>query len=306
MHVFDLFQSFRLQSPQSSGGLQVFGLNVETPRNLHYSTLDEALTNHELEVTEVSEGGSVPTLKVTNKSDRRVFLMAGEHLVGAKQNRVLNTSIMIEKHSAVPIPVSCVEQGRWSYRSPGFVSGGTTSHSVLRQKMTKSVTESYLACSAPMSDQGEVWGEVSRKLDSMGSISGSAAMEQVYEDHSSKLEGYTNQLHVPEGCNGAVFVLNGQVVGMDLFDQSETLRKLWPKLIKGYAIDALEHSSTNPTYLSTEDVEKWVKQTTQTEPKAFPSPGIGEDIRLKGKDRSGASLMVESEPVHTQLFAERI
>jgi hypothetical protein len=304
--VVELLRRVQVVAPQTVGGLQVFGLKLSEVKPLSYSTLDEALSQNELEVTEVSEGGSVPTLKVTNKSDHRVFLMAGEHLIGAKQNRVLNTSIMIEKKSEVPIPVSCVEQGRWSYRSRNFGSHGTTSHGKLRKMMTTSVTESYLACAAPISDQGEVWNEVNRKLTSMGSVSGSHAMEQVYEDHGKKLEDFTKELLVPEGCDGAVFVVHGQVAGIDLFDQSGTLKKLWPKLLRGYAIDVLEENAPDARSLTTAEVETWLQQATQAEPKSFPSPGVGEDIRLKSPTVTGATLVVDSQPVHLQLFAESV
>src|SRR5262245_53696470 len=105
--MFSLTEQFRnslVGPPRHSHGLQVFGLRVESPAAAPYATLDEAMGRHEIEVTEVSEGGSVPTLRVHNKSDSRVFLMAGEHLVGAKQNRVLNTSLMVGAKSEVPIP----------------------------------------------------------------------------------------------------------------------------------------------------------------------------------------------------------
>ena len=78
-----------------------------------------------LEVSEVSDGGSVPSLKVTNKGEKAVFLMAGEHLQGGKQNRVVNASILIGAKSEVPIPVSCVERGRWAYRAAHFAGSGS-------------------------------------------------------------------------------------------------------------------------------------------------------------------------------------
>jgi hypothetical protein len=299
-----LFQHARIGAPRQSSGLQVFGLRVESPGTLRYETLDEALNRHDLEVTEISEGGSVPTLKLINKSDSRIFLMAGEQLVGAKQNRVLNTSLMVERKSEVPIPVSCVEQGRWAYRGKKFSSSGSSSHSALRHKMTKSVSASYAACAAPHSDQGEVWSEVSRKLHSMGSTSDSVALEQTYDDTRPKLESILTDLPAPAGCNGAVFVLNGKIAGLDLFDQPETLAKLWSKLLRGYAIDALEAPGAPEQTLDVAAVENWLKQAEGVEPKAFPSPGIGEDVRLEGADVVGATLVVEKQPVHMQLFAE--
>ncbi len=299
-----LFHRVAIQSPRSSNGLQVFGLRVEAPTALRYETLDEALNRHDLEVTEISEGGSVPTLKLINKSESRIFLMAGEQLIGAKQNRVLNTSMMVEGKTETPIPVSCVEQGRWGYRSRSFGSHGTASHSLLRHKMTRSVSRSYEACAAPHSDQGEVWEEVHRKLGAMGSVSMSGELEQTYEDARPRLESVLSDLPAPDGCHGAVFVLNGKVVGMDVFDQPETLAKLWPKLVRGYAIDALERADAGAAPLTATDVESWLKKLDRVEPKPFPSPGLGEDIRFNGPDVVGAGLVVEATPVHVQMFAE--
>jgi hypothetical protein len=304
LSVPQLFHGVRIKPPRQSHGLQVFGLRVESASAPPYETLDEALLRHDLEVTELTEGGSVPTLKLLNKSDSRVFLMAGEQLIGAKQNRVLNTSLMVEAKTEVPIPVSCVEQGRWAYRSRHFSSHGSSSHSTLRRKMTRSVSESYVARAVPQSDQGEVWQEVSRKMEAMGSVSSSMALEQTYEDTRPRLESIIAELPAPEDCNGAVFVLQGKVVGLDVFDKPETLTKLWPKLVQGYAIDALEKAEDAACAVDAEAVEMWLKQAERVEPKSFPSPGLGEDVRLEGATVVGAGLVVENRPVHVQLFAE--
>lgn len=72
-------------------------------------------------VTEVSEAGSVPFLQVANGADRPLLLVDGEELIGAKQNRILNTTVLVAAHAEVTIPVSCVERGRWGYRGREFV-----------------------------------------------------------------------------------------------------------------------------------------------------------------------------------------
>jgi len=76
-----------------------------------YLTLDEALTNKSAVITEVSEGGSVPQLLLRNKGDLAVFLLDGEELTGARQNRILNISILAPAMKDTVIPVSCVEAG---------------------------------------------------------------------------------------------------------------------------------------------------------------------------------------------------
>ena len=74
-------------------------------------------------MVEVSEQGDVPNLLFENLGDRKVLLVDGDELVGAKQNRIINTTILLGGKSSTVIPVSCVEQGRWSYDSPRFDSG---------------------------------------------------------------------------------------------------------------------------------------------------------------------------------------
>lgn len=297
----DILGTIQVDQPRTAGGLQVFGLRWNRHNGIAYSTLDEALAAGTLEVSEISDGGSVPVLKLINKSDRKAFLLAGEQLIGAKQNRVLNTSLLVGEHSELPIPVSCVEAGRWAYRSPKFGSSGTSSHSILRSKMSKHVSDGYRLCQAPVSKQDEVWSEVSRKLGAMGSASDSSALEQAYEDKGLRLGDILGQLPAPEGCHGAVFVFGGQVRGLDLFDQPATLGKLWPKLIRSYAIDALEAESAGP--LDQAAVNHWLQTAAQARAEPFKSPGLGQDIRIEAKDLVGAGLMVDDQPVHVELFA---
>ena len=134
----------------------MFALHWSPDGKLDYSTLDEAQAAGLLEVGEVTEGGSVPQLFVHNKGDRPVFLMAGEQLAGGKQNRVLNASILVAAKANLPIPVSCVEHGRWGYRSRHFEGSGSSSHSALRKMMHGHVTRSYRSGGEAKSDQGEV------------------------------------------------------------------------------------------------------------------------------------------------------
>src|SRR5262249_9622956 len=116
----ELWQTVQVMEPQHDSGLWVFGIRWQSESTLRYTTMDEAMAAQTLEVTEVNEIGSVPTLKVANRADMMAFLMAGEQLIGAKQNRVLNVSIMVPAQTTLAVPVSCVEAGRWSHGSTQF------------------------------------------------------------------------------------------------------------------------------------------------------------------------------------------
>src|SRR5512140_3067708 len=106
--------------PTIHANMAVYPLRVPNGHKRGYSTLDEAIKTGTLKVVEVSEGGSVPNLRVHNTGSLPVLLIVGEELIGAKQNRVLNTSLLVPANQEITIPVSCVEQGRWSYTSRAF------------------------------------------------------------------------------------------------------------------------------------------------------------------------------------------
>jgi len=298
--LIERLQTVQVDEPHEAGGLQVFGLRWELGPVPAYTTLDEALAEGLLEVSEVSDGGSVPTLKVTNKGDLLAFLMAGEQLSGGKQNRVLNASILVAGRSELPIPVTCVERGRWAYRSGHFGSSGSSSHSSLRRMMHMHATEGYHRVGSPTSRQGEVWSEVDRKLTEMGSSSDTQVLHQAYADSEMVLGDVVSRLTAPEGASGAVFAYGGRIVGFDLFDCPATLVKLWSKLIRAYAIDASVGSNT----VTVADVRAWLQTAPEAREEVFKSPGVGHDVRLEGQELIGAGLVLEDHPVHVEVFAQ--
>jgi hypothetical protein len=109
----------KLGVPAQFGGLLLVPLFSTLEPRLECIGLDEA-TALGLSVTEVDDAGSVSTLLVTNPLDLNVLLFEGQELVGAKQNRILDRTIVVAANSKVGMPVSCVERGRWSYRSDCF------------------------------------------------------------------------------------------------------------------------------------------------------------------------------------------
>lgn len=123
--IADYLSKLEFGELQSFNNMGVIPLLTSINGSPKYLTLKEALEKKLLKVKEVDEGGSVPELRVINKAKVSVLLLDGEELVGAKQNRVVNTTILLKKESETVIPVSCTEQGRWSYVSEEFADSGT-------------------------------------------------------------------------------------------------------------------------------------------------------------------------------------
>ena len=131
--------SFELGEVHHVKNMSVLPLLTSLDDSLEYLTLKEALDKQLLVITEVSQEGSVPDLKVVNKAEIPVLLLDGEEVVGAKQNRVLNTTILLKAKSETVIPVTCTEQGRWEYTSRELTDSGTVMIPKLRVMKSRSV-----------------------------------------------------------------------------------------------------------------------------------------------------------------------
>src|SRR5688572_6635809 len=129
----DYISTITLGEPQRLRNLMVFPVFAANGHDREFLTLAEALQNNLVTLTEISQSGQVPHLKLTNAADVPVLLVEGEELIGAKQNRVLNTTILVNAKSETIIPVSCTEAGRWSYSSPLFKHSGHLSPHKLRK-----------------------------------------------------------------------------------------------------------------------------------------------------------------------------
>ena len=115
------------------------------PRSTGLATcsLARALEDGTLQIDEISESGSVPHVRVTNRGSNDVLFLFGEEIRGAKQNRIANASFLVAAYSELVIDVSCVEQGRWGRRGGGgFAATGEVVSQRMRKKMARQVAES--------------------------------------------------------------------------------------------------------------------------------------------------------------------
>jgi hypothetical protein len=262
-------------------------------------------------VTEVSDAGSVPELTVSNPVDQRVFLMDGQELVGAKQNRILNADVLVPAATTLRIPVSCVEQGRWRPISGSFSPGKSASHSTRRAKMRRD-KESLERTGTHDADQHAVWDEVGAVMARHAVASPTAALSDVYAKQCEQLATFRCTLELPSDAVG-VAVFHGRAFqGLDLFDRHATLKYFWESLVDSYAIEWLgipaeaaagdATSSEDPGEAERRAAAQALERAASGEWKEFPSPGEGRDWRLEDDQLAGAALVFEDSPIHLQLF----
>ena len=296
------FPEIRVGTPIRHESLTVVPLFAEPHGRVEYLLSDEAIQAGSVTVQEVSEGGSVPNLLVENTGDTRVLFLEGEELVGAKQNRILNTSVLLPAKSKITIPVSCVEQRRWAYKSTHFGSGGRHSSSRLRHALKSSVSDSLYRGAGHRADQGKVWEEVDKQQASLGVSSQTAAMADSFEAHRPQIDHFADQFPYPEGAAGVAVALGDQIVAVDLFDKPATCRKVWRRLLSGFILEAVEPAARTGE-VTPPAVEVTLSGLRDAAWEPVKPVGDGEEYRVKSGDGAQASALAFGDSlVHGSLL----
>jgi hypothetical protein len=295
--------ALRVGAPLRHDSLSIFPLFADAASDVDYRLADEAIAEKSLVVEEINESGSVPELLVENKGDLRVLFLEGEELVGAKQNRVLNTSVLVAAHSKLNIPVSCVEQGRWAYKSRSFGASGSHSPSKLRRALKASVSKSVLERGEYRSDQRQVWEEVACLHAAHDVTSVSGAMSDAFESYQDRIAEFRERLKYPDGATGAAVAIGKQVVALDVFDKPVTCRKVWQRLLSGVVFDALEAGDTQEA-ATVADVESLLARALDLPWQPAKAIGEGDEYRAESPQGDHASaLLFEESVVHGSVVA---
>jgi hypothetical protein len=236
---------YRLSGPYTHKNLTIFlihGKSIVLSKN--FLTLQEALEQKKVIVYETK---NVNELAIENISTDDVYVQAGDIVKGGQQDRMLSTDFIVPpKSGKMPIGAFCVESGRWSRRSGERVEVFSSSAEVASTKELK------LAAKRAKS-QGAVWENVKVAQDNLSqnvgarvnsSVSESSLQLAVENDKVRETaDGYIKALaQIAAGKNdviGYVFAINGKVNSADVYGSSALFKKLWPKLLKANAVEAI-------------------------------------------------------------------
>ena len=309
---------------QSFENMSVFPLRFSGNGGPEYITFKEALERGVFVVTEVSAGGSVPELMVENKGDVAVLLLDGEELSGAKQNRVLNTTILVGPKSATKIPVSCTEHGRWSYVSNVFQESGNVMAPALRELKMRGVNASLKTGRQFHSDQGAVWDGIDRMSMAADVQSMTGAMRDVFEAKKNVLEDCLKSFKLQDGQKGVLVFIGGEVAGLDFVSREQAFAVLHAKLVKSYAMEAMlvgeraKAAKGKKEGESGKSLKRGVKagerkpdeakareflgRATECSETRYESVGLGSSLRYEGRGVIGSALAVNDKVIHMAFF----
>ena len=307
-----LVRELRLGERQTEGPLAVFPLFANghaeagggedaAPRRRrpHYITLRQALADGRAVITEVSEGGSVPELRVVNKGDARILVLDGEELRGAKQNRVLSTAILIDRQTTLVVPVSCTEQGRWAYASREFAESEMLAERQVRFSMRSSTYAAMRSGAPAHADQGAVWSEVEGLHRRQGTHSATSAMQDSYKARKGDLDRVLAAFPLVDGQTGVLVLHGAHVVGLDLVSRAPQYAELHDKLLRSYAFEALVRGGEAGDRPA---AEAFLERIAGLPGQRFKSPGLGWDVRFEGAGVLGSALVYRGQAVHAAFF----
>ena len=300
--VKQTLETIGIGNPQHCGRLTVFPLVIESDVGPEYLTMGEALAQELLTVTEINDCGSVPELKVRNDAYKPVLIVDGEELRGAKQNRVVNSSILLQEHSETIIPVSCTEQGRWHHTSPKFSDSDAVMARKARTRKSRSVHDALKCRESYRSDQGGVWEEVSSLHQNLGTRSPSRAMSDAYDQVRDNLGEALASFPLMSKQAGLLVYLGSAPMGLDLVSRAEAFKRLHQRLLKSYVIDVVRTMNGEADALDSACVTKLLCTLFETKESAFKPVGHGEDFRYENGGVFGSALVFQDTCIHTAFF----
>jgi hypothetical protein len=301
--ITNTLRSLEIGHSQQFRNLTAFPLINRTARAASYLPLAKAIHDGNAEITEVSEGGSVQQLLLNNTGDQNVLILDGEELLGAKQNRIANLSILAAAHSKTVLPVSCVEHGRWSYASRKFKAAPRVMYHRARAAKAAAHNFERKATGTYGADQGMVWDNISAKQERMHVQSETSAMSDTFEHYDEHVEDYTRAFPLQTNQVGVMFAIDGVMEGMDLFDATSTLSDMLPKLVRSFAIDALETANSEAAPAEAMTASRFLDRVAAANSDSYPGVGIGTDIRLSAPLLAGGGLVYEEQLLHLVAFS---
>lgn len=291
----------KLLSFQTNRIVSIVQLVTKQVNSFNYISGSVAIKKGLIEVKEVNDSGSVNNLFVINHSDQYVFFSDGDILSGAKQNRVLNTSILLSPHSKTTIPVSCVEQGRWQHISPKFKSTDYVAPSYMRAKKATSVKDSLKTKRGYYAEQGMIWDDVNKYQKTYNLDSATDNLSHLYDTNQKAFDEFLSKFKINPIANGIAAFINKQLLVVDIFNRNEIYHEYFNKLLRGVAVEAFY---LKPQQVPLEEPEAFYKTNTffdELEKLKYienPGIGVGREKRFDSKTIGGFELIFNEHLIH--------
>ncbi len=287
--TMELVKNITIAEPIFLRNLVITPVKSDTTNGLNPATIEEILRSgigsfQEIDIPDINE------ITFENRGNSPVLLLDGEEVIGALQNRIIARSHLVAAQSSENIPVVCVEEGRWD--DIGGFETGYCSYPQLRSILAQSRYKKS-------DTQKIIWNEINRKLTVTRTRSTTSSMHDIYENLQAEVSRYVEDFeslnHFTIGFIGSA---GNRILGCDLFQNSKIYQKFEDKLIRSYALDAIEYQNKPG---GQPNVEKFLTNVlSMLRKKRVRKQEI--NVTIKGHGFLGQILIYDNRFVHLSTF----
>lgn len=241
--------NYRLSGPYTHKNLTVFLVHGKDLTTKTFLTLQEALAQKKVRVYETKD---VNELAIRNLSNQDIYVQSGDIVRGGDQDRMISVDFIVPPRSGrMPIAAFCVEPGRWSKRGNEESASFSSSDNVVATKDLKLAAKRENSQSAVWENvkvaQTKLAANVVAAQDILSTSSFELSVEnsKVKETAAAYINALSAVVRSKSDVIGYVFAINGQVNSADVYASRALFVKLWPKLLKASAVEAIAELDQN-------------------------------------------------------------
>ena len=281
----------------SLAGLDLFPLRWRQPQEARLLPLRTAINAGDAAISEVSTDGKVPELMLTNRAKLPILVPEGEVIIGLKQNRVVNLSLIAPPNEQTIVPVSCVERGRWDGSHRRQVEF-TVAPLAVRSVKLRSVRDRRRITGGFESNQTAVWDSVGLLEEETGINSDTESLADIRPN--GDLSRQIESIRLPDDAAGLCVAADGQVLSVDLLVSPEHLRPRLDSLLQSFAVEAMRRRTNGWSHrAASADVVGRFLQTLAGAARTAPyTVALGDELEFPADTVSGGALMYEGALAH--------
>ena len=286
--MIDFFKKLEPMQKRHISGLTLFPVKASVKCDLeNIKTFDELADAGLARALELDGGASVTRVHIENKSDQWLLLLDGEGIVGAKQNRMIQKSVIIAPHTCHSVPVNCVEQGRWSYSGKRNFEKADFA---ISPKM-RDVKGEFLKTKSDHMVQSAMWEEISLLERKLGTSSATQDLDEIITSRQ-RVSSYDIRRFVRQNpCNGFLVFGSGRPF-IELFGRADLCEKFITKSIKTWIAD-IDNNQAGRSYNAYRAINHLLLSEWRHD-----DPVCSETVYTCHDDSNGRCILMNEEFVH--------
>ena len=293
--------NFNVSEPVEKNNITAFFLSSIEKNNNKYLSFSEAIAKNQVQISEVNKKGLVTKLSVSNKSSDNIIILNGELVIGSqiRQDRIVDSTVLIPGYATVLINTFCGEQYRWSPNLSNKISTPAPLYFSSGRANNAADTNTKL------SKQCRIWSEISEKISDFNVKSFTNSVDQIYKKKKVNVEEIVNFFKIPSEAVGVVLGINNQLVNIDIFSNNCMLQIYLPKIIRSIALDSFKKISKR-SYLKKKDVHRFLRQIHQAnkQKRKVVEGSLGEELQFNSETVAGSILYHKEQTVHFSAFVK--